>query len=173
METIKFEIEGICPMKMDRFTEGKQPKNDEGWKKQAEEKVYRNDKGEIAIPAVAIKSAMRFASSEVGRKMESKKNKQTLASMVFIEPNYLSLNRKDHDGIAEDLVTRGKGDKVTRVKTYRPIINKWKASGTINNFGVPIEFLKECLELAGLRYGLLSHRPEYGRFIVKKFEVAK
>ena len=170
MERIEFEIESICTMKMDRFIDGLQPKNERGYKKQAEEKVYRNEKGEISIPAAAIKAAMRKASSDIGKKMESR---QTISSMVFIEPKYLSLNRKDHDGIVEDIVTRGKGEKVTRVKTYRPIIKKWKITGIINSFGVPTEFLKECLELAGLRWGLLGHRPEFGRYFVTKFEIIK
>lgn len=171
MVKYNFEIEGISDMKMDAWIDGQQPKNEEGYKKQAELKVYKDDKGNISLPANALKATMKLASSEIGKKMEAKKNRQTIQSAVFIEPNMLSLGKKKHDGIVRDIVTRkGTGDKVTRVPTYRPMILKgWKVNGTLNAFGVPKEFIQECMELAGLRYGLLSHRPEFGRFQVNKF----
>jgi hypothetical protein len=175
MAQYTFEIEGISDMKMDAWIDGVQPKNDEGYKKQAELKVYLDDKGNLAIPASALKASIKLASSEIGKKMEAKKNRQTIQSAVFIEPAMLSLGKKKHDGIVRDIVTRkGTGDKVTRVSTYRPLIKKgWKVTGTINAFGVPKEFIQECLDLAGLRFGLLSHRPEFGRYQVNKFVETK
>jgi len=174
MSKIEFEIKDIgCGLKMDKWIDGIQPKNPAGYKKQAEEKVYRDNKKNISIPAVAIKACMRLASSEVGKKMQAKKNRQTISSAVFIEPSMLPLNKKKYDYIVEDVVTRGNGSKVTRVKTYRPFVNGWVVKGVINSFGVPIEFIRECLELGGMRYGLLSHRPEFGRFIITKFQEVK
>ncbi len=171
MTKYKVELEGISHLKMDKWVDGIQPKNEEGYKKQAESKVYRDDKGNVSIPASAVKAAMKLASSEIGKKMEAKKNRQTIQSAVFLEPDMLSLGRKDYDGIVDDIVTRkGTGDKVTRVKTFRPLIKKgWKVNFEINSLGVPKEFIQECLDLAGLRFALLSHRPEYGRFQVNKF----
>jgi len=176
MTKYKVELEGISALKMDKWIDGIQPKNEEGYRKQAELKVYTDDKGNISIPAGAIKATMKLASSEIGKKMEAKKNRQTIQSAIFIEPNMISLGKKKYDSIAEDVVTRkGTGDKVTRVKTFRPLIEKgWKINFEINAFGVPKEFINECLELAGLRFGLLSHRPEFGRFQVNKFvEITK
>lgn len=176
MVKYKVELEGISALKMDKWVDGMQPKNEEGYKKLAEQKVYRDGDGNISIPASAIKASMKLASSEIGKKMEAKKNRQTIQSALFIEPEQISLGKKTHDGIVEDIVTRkGTGDKVTRVKTFRPIINKgWKVTFEINSFGVPKEFIEECLDLAGLRFGLLSHRPEFGRFQVNKFaEISK
>jgi len=170
MTKYKIEIEGISGMKFDRWTDEQQPKNEDGYRKQAELKVYKDSKGFISIPAGAIKGAMRLASSEIGKRMEAKKNRQTIKSAVFVEPDMISLGTKKHDGIMEDVVTRGQGDKVTRVKTFRPLIKKgWKVTFEINTFGVPKEFIQECLDVAGLRFGLLSHRPEFGRFQVNKF----
>lgn len=176
MTKYTFEIEGISDLKMDAYNfDNIQPKNNEGYIKQAESKVYKDEKGNISIPACAIKATMRNASSEIGKKMEGKKNRQTIQSALFIEPRMLSLNKKKHDGIVRDIVTRkGTGDKVTRVPTYRPLIKSgWKVTGTINAFGVPKEFIKECLELSGLRYGILGHRPEFGRFQLNKFAEVK
>ena len=128
------------------------------------------------MPTNAIKATMRYASGEVGRKMESKKNRQSLVSLVFFEEELLSLGKKKHDGIKEDIVKRDIGGKITRIAIYRPLIKEWKVKGVmlntgLNGGGLPVEFLKETLSLAGMRYGLLGHRPEFGRFVVKKFEV--
>jgi len=169
---IEVEIEGVCPLKMDKWVDGQQPKNDEGYRKLAEKKVYTDEKGKLVVPANSIKAVMRYASSEIGKKMEGKKNRQTIASAVWIDKDF-PIETKDKVEIVGDIVTRkGTGDKVTRVITYRPMIKKWKAKGKINLFGgVPTEFVKECLELGGFRYGLLSHRPEFGRFVVSKWSI--
>ena len=173
MQRISFEIEGIAPLKMDRYHGLPDPKTPDGYQKQAEEKCYRDEAGYLAMPSNAIKAVIRYASSDLGKKMEGKKNRQTIQSSVFISPAMLSLGTKKHDGLIADLVTRGKGDKVTRVISYRPLINKWKVSGTMNVLSVPPNFIKQCLELGGIRYGLLGHRPEFGRFVITKFEVEK
>lgn len=171
IEKIEFEIEGTAPIKMDRWLDLPQPKNEKGYLEQAKEKVYRDDKGNISIPSSAVKATMRYASSEIGKKTMAKKNRQTISAQVFIHPTMLSLNKKEYDEIARDIVTRGTGAKVTRVAVYRPLIKEWKVSGTMQTFGVPYDFVKEVLQLAGMRFGLLSHRPEFGRFVVNKFEV--
>lgn len=173
MEQYKIQLESISPMKMDAWVDGDQPKNEEGYKKLAEKKVYRDEKGNISLPSGAIKAAMKYASSEIGKKTMAKKNRQTIMSAIFIEPIMISLGKKNHDGIVRDIVTRGQGMKVTRVPTYRPIISSWNCEFTINSFGVPEDFIKECIQLAGQRYGLLSHRPEFGRFILSKFQRIK
>ena len=71
-----------------------------------------------------------------------------------------------------DIVSRkASAGKITRVPVYRPLIKEWKISGEIQTFDVPFDFVKESLQLAGMRFGLLSHRPQIGRFVVNKFEV--
>jgi hypothetical protein len=169
---INFTLKSISPLKMDKWVDGTQPKNEEGYKKQAEEKVYKDDKGNIVIPASAVKACMKYASSEIGKRTDAKRNRQTIQASVFIESD-LSLERKNHDGIVRDIVTRGQGSKVTRVPSFRPIIKSWSAKGKMHLFGVPDAFVKECLELGGLRFGLLSHRPEFGRFVIERWEITK
>lgn len=175
VQEIEFELEGIAPLKMDKWLDGeKQPKNEKGYLEQAKKKTYTDNKGNICVPANSIKASMRLSSSEVGKKMEAKKNRQTIKSAIFIEPDNLTIlnsNKpmKEPDEIVKDIIARGQGDKVTRVPTYRPLIKKWKVNGKILSYGVPLEFIRECLELAGIRFGLLGHRPEFGRFMVTKF----
>lgn len=178
MEKIEFELESVCPLKMDRWQDGLQPKSPEEYKKQAEHKIYVDEKGYISIPSTALKSCLKWASSEIAdnqKKYSGKKMRQSISAQVFFQPNYLRIlpETKKHDGIVEDVVTRGVSDKVTRVTTYRPIINKWKLKGQIAYIGLSPDFLKQALELAGFKYGLLSHRPEFGRFIITKFKEAK
>lgn len=172
IKKIRFGIKGISHMKQDRWHGLPDPKTPEGYRKQAEEKCYRDEKGDLAIPSAAIKAAMRLASSELGKKMEAKKNRQAISAGLFVKPIMLSLGKKKHDGIVEDVVTRkGQGDKVTRVVSYRPLIKEgWTVGGTFNLVGIPTGFVKQALELAGLKYGLLGHRPEFGRFIVTEFK---
>jgi hypothetical protein len=163
---------------MDRYHGEPDPKTTDGYQKQAEQKAYRDAEGFIAMPANAIKACMRYASSELGAKKDSKKNRQTVAAGVFFQDEFFPIETegkkiKKHDGLAQDLVTRGKGDKVTRVQTYRPLIRKWVVKGEMYLFGLQANFAKQCLELGGLRFGLLGHRPEFGRFVVTTFEVKK
>lgn len=167
------ELESMSPLKMDRWLDEAQPKSLEGYKKQAELKVYRNEKGQICIPACAIKAAMRLASSEIGKKMEAKKNRQTVASSIFLEETMYPIGKDKPDMICEDVVTRGVGDKVTRVKTFRPLIEKWKIKIKILSYGATKDFIEQSLNLAGIRFGILSHRPEFGRFMVKSFKEVK
>ncbi len=175
MKTIEFELKGICPIKFDNpeYTMAeKQPKSEEGYIKMAEKKIYKNNKGEVSIPTKALKASVRLASSEVGKKMEAKKRRQNIRAFLFFDSEYLSLKTKKHDGIVKDLVTRGTGDKVTRIFTYRPMIKEWTATGTMQLMDgeLQAEDVKQYFELAGLKFGLLSHRPEFGRFVINKFK---
>ena len=167
------ELESTAPIKMDKWLDDAQPKSEAGYKKLAEKKVYLDDKGNISIPACAIKASMRLASSEIGKKMEAKKNRQTVSSAVVLDKEFYSIGKKNPDMIAEDVVTRGVGDKVTRVKTFRPLIKQWKVKVVIKSYGATRDFIEQSLELAGIRFGILSHRPEFGRFIVKSFKEIK
>jgi hypothetical protein len=177
MIKIEFELKSICAMKMDsaEVMNEKQPNNQKGYLEQAQRKAYRDTKGNLAIPAVALKAAIREASSLVGKKTDAKKNREKIRAMLFIEPNSLSLGRKEYDCIAKDLVSRGQGTKVTRVETYRPLIKEWATKGNLELYGEGLdpEFIRECLGIAGERKGLLSHRPDFGRFVITKFEVKK
>ena len=137
------------------------------------EKVYVDESGNICIPACSIKAAMRFASSEIGKKMEAKKNRQTVRSVIFFDKEMYPIGKKKPDMIVEDVVTRGQGDKVTRVKTFRPLIKEWKIKCKIISYGATKDFIEQSLELAGIRYGLLSHRPEFGRFEISSFKESK
>jgi len=167
------DLESLSPLKMDKWLNEPQPKSEAGYKKQAELKIYTDEKGSICIPANSIKASMRLASSEIGKKMDAKKNRQTVSSAIFLEKDMYPIGKKKPDMIVEDVVTRGQGDKVTRVKTFRPLIKDWKIKIKIVSYGATKDFVQQSLELAGGRFGILSHRPEFGRFEVKSFKQIK
>lgn len=174
MDKIEFEIKLLNGLKMDNLAsaEGTQPKTDKGYIEQAEKKVYVDEKGNLAVPAVALHASMRESVKYLaGRKQ--KQEVQTLRSQLWIRPEMLTIlpARKDHDGIKVDWVTRNSGKaNQTRVKTYRPFIKEGTMKGTMEYLGLDKGYIKQLLTDAGMRYGLLGHRPEFGRFEVVKFE---
>ena len=172
---IHFKIKGLAPVLFDKWPEGDEtaPKTDAGYRKQAENKVYRDSKDNLALPAAAINGAMKKAAASLtGRKQ--KDTVQSMRAFVFINPKLLTIlpERKTHDGITKMIVTRNSGSKSeTRVPSYRPIVNEWEVEGEIDYEEFGEDFLKQCLELAGRKYGVLSFTPEYGRFSLESFEV--
>lgn len=176
MEQIEFELESISPLLMDKWIEAEQPKTKEGYIEQAKEKAYRNSKGNLIIPSNALKACIKLGSNELAGIKKGKAMRQTVRACLFVD-NDLDLGTKDYDSIKVDIVTRkGTGDKVTRVPTYRPMINSWKAKGIISfipDGNITTDFIKQSIELAGFKYGLLGYRPEFGRFILKKFKIKR
>jgi len=170
---VHFKIRGICTILFDRNT-GEVPGSDEDAKKQAPHKIYTNAEGDICIPADMVKASARSACREIGKKMESKKREQAFRAGVFFDKEMYSLGRKDTDGLHAEMVTRkGTGNKVTRVCSYRPFVREWEIEGNALLYAVSQQLFLESLTLAGFKFGLGSHRPEFGRFeVVECVEVA-
>ena len=174
MKEINFGIESSIPLKMDRWVDGVQPKTDKEYMEQAKKKIYTNEKGELIIPANSIEAVIRYSANELVGPKKGKAIKQTIMSTLFVKED-LKLGIKKYDEIVKDIVTRTVGQRITRVPTYRPLIKKWKASGTIQLITdeLSFEFIKQALINGGMKWGLLSHRPKFGRFIVTKFTNGK
>lgn len=170
VKKIEFELKSICPLLMDRFYTESKAKTEKEYKKEAENKIYKDKKGNPSIGANAIKACIRVASSELGKRMDAKKHRQTVKAGIFFDQDFFPLNKKTPDLIREDLVTRGQGDKVTRVMTFRPQFDSWTIKGKMNLIGIEPNFVKQALELGGYKYGLYGYRPEFGRFIITKFK---
>jgi len=174
IKKIEVKIEGVCPILVDRFHgEKSTAKTEEDYEREAEHKLYKDNKGNMGIPSSFFKACIREASSELGMKREGKKNRQMIRAGVFFDGEIIPLNKKNYDLMRKDIVTRGKGDKVTRVSTFRPQFNEWNVTFTINLVGVQPEFIIQALELGGLKYGVGGYRPEFGRFIVKSWRLIK
>ena len=74
MAKYKVEIQGISDLKMDNWIDGVQPKSEEGYKKQAELKVYLDDKGNImkGKPTCDACQKIYIVAREAGRKEKSR-----------------------------------------------------------------------------------------------------
>lgn len=171
MKKIAFEIKGLSPLKMDKWNEyGANPKTKEEYVKLAEDKCYRDEKGNLCIESKAIKACIREAAAELSGRKRKGVIRQIQAGL-FIEPFNLSLNKKSHDGIINDVVTRKNGKAITRVVSFRPLVKDWSCKGQfIIDEGLSFDFLKQAFDYAGLYFGLLGHRPEFGRFEVVNFK---
>jgi hypothetical protein len=140
--------------------------------KTAEGKCYRDEKGFLCIEAKAVKACIREAGAELSGRKRKGVIRQIQAGL-FIEPLNLTLGKKEHDGIVDDVVVRKNGKAITRVVAFRPLVKEWKAKGQIIcDEGLSFDFLKQALEYAGLQFGLYGHRPEFGRFEVSLFKEA-
>ena len=170
IKQVEFELESVCPLLMDKWNDESKAKTDDEYREEAMQKIFRDEKGNISIEAKAVEAVIKAGSSEIGKKMAAKKNRQMVSAGVFIKPLFLNIGKKEPDCIKKDIVTRkGQGDKVTRVPTYRPMFNEWTVKGKIDLIGVEPSFVRQALEVGGLKYGLYGYRPKFGRFIVRKF----
>jgi hypothetical protein len=170
--TIQGKIKSICPILFDRYN-GINDQNDEEAKKNAIHKLYLNGKSEICIPSNCLKASIRNAASEIGKKMESKKRRQAVRAGLFFTQQLYSLGIKKPDDIFGTHVTRGQGPKVTRVVSYRPMVNEWNIEFEAVLYGLTPEFVQQAMELAGFKYGLCGYRPEYGRFVLEELGIKK
>jgi len=175
---IQFKLEGVCTILFDRFHGLKQPKSDDAWREQAIEKLYLNENNEICIPANAIKKCLLLGCFDLAAKKEAKnKVANDIRVGLFFEEDLISIHKtKDQiDEIQSDIVKRpgSRGGVWNRVTVFRPRVNEWSIESTMIIYPDIINpvTIKNGLAYAGIRRGLLGYRPEYGRFIVKQFEV--
>lgn len=172
---VRFEIEGACPILFDKPTGNDKLKTPADYEKDADNKVYRNEQGEICIPFMMLKACIREGAKDLGKKMEGSKNRMAIRSSLFAELEMFSLEITEYSGIdIKNVKRQGSGGKFTMVTTYRPIIMKWILKGEMIIYNeVPVDFIHQALANGGLRYGMGGYRPEYGRFFVNKFEEVK
>ncbi len=169
---VRLGLRGMVPILFDRYS-GLQDQNDQEAQKNAAQKVYRDEKGNVCIPAACLKACIRDASSEVGKKTDSKRRRNGIRAGCFILPDMIPV-AKEPDGIHQEIVTRkGTGNKVTRVVSYRPFLKGWKCEVDVTLYDITPENFRQYVEVAGLKYGLCGHRPEWGRFEVVSYKVTK
>jgi hypothetical protein len=166
---VKIHLRSIVPILFDRYS-GVSDGNDEEAKKNASQKVYLDDGGKVCLPSNCLKASIREASSDIGKKMESKKRRQRIRAGLFFMDDMIPL-ADEADGIHAELVTRGVGSKVTRVVSYRPYLKVWECKVDALLYDLTPENVRQYIELAGMRYGVCAHRPEWGRFELVAFDI--
>ena len=108
MKVRKFEIEiaGVknVPLVMDKYdTSVKINLNptEEQIIKYIEQKVYRNEEGEIALPTNALKGILKSMCPYVGGKMECKRNMVAIKAGVFFDSLFWVLKKQNNNSIFE------------------------------------------------------------------------
>lgn len=182
---MKFDvkIKGIAPMLMHRFNEdkitgirkqsGADKVMDEKTKREAASKFLFVHNGKLVAPAVHIEGAMIRSASELRLAGAGKKTyKDLLKAALFVSPEQIiHKNQKwEVDGRAVvNPTTRG------RSMCYRPRLEDWSLEFQIEVLDDRADprAIHEILKLAGLRQGIGSYRPRFGRFEVISFKEVK
>lgn len=178
MKTVKVEITGTSPLLMNSpkgmledvgsKVKSKTEKRDSS--KEAEKVAYRTKKGELYVPAEAIKGCLVGAASY--KKIGKYAARPMIAGGVFIQPHEIILGVKDYEVDLRTVVIQRQ-----RVVKARPRIDSWKLSFELQYNEKLIgnsEIVKSILEEAGERVGLLDFRPQklgsFGMFKVTKWQ---
>jgi hypothetical protein len=173
MEIYKVKIKGTKPLLMHApIGIGNKPTRRRGEHLQAEKEaelyLYKDDQGNICIPAMNLKACLR----EAGRNYRVSGRKTTFAALIRagleIEPEMVPLI---HNGWEVD--TRSVVVQRQRIPRSRPRFDSWELEFVVKN-NDPNMLSKDILEQividAGRYYGVGDFRPEFGLFKLEKFE---
>lgn len=178
MKKIEVELTGITPLLMnspksmideslDKSLKSTTKTHD--IKAAADKLAYKNSKGELYVPAEAIKGCLIGAASY--KKIGKYAAKGIIAGGVFILDQEIGLGIKKYDLDIRTVVIQR-----ARVVKARPMIKKWKLKFELTyneNLIGNSEIIKQIMEEAGQRVGLLDFRPQktgsFGMFEVTKW----
>jgi hypothetical protein len=178
--TLEVELEGTAPILFHRWSvEGVEAKSKaaKGSKAKKEDDletyVYRNDKGELAIPSEYLRMSMVAASKFKQDPRSPRKSAADLvkAGVVCID-ELCSTGKKEWDFIDQRRVMIQRNG-ITRCRPA--LYTGWKIRCRLNVVlpqYLPSQFMHELIQSAGMFCGLGDFRPTYGRFSVTKFGVA-
>ena len=179
---IEVEIEGTKPLLMNNplkhivsgNTKVKSTMRATDVKKEAEDSVYRDEKGFLYVPSEAILGTMLNGAKfrKVVASGIKYAAKTVLMGNVTIEPEKPSLGVKDYEVDIRSVVIPKTDSRILRA---RPRLDKWKVKFTIvyskyfpqNDM---IDIIQQSLESAGMSSGLLDFRPRFGTFKITKFK---
>lgn len=175
-------IRGIAPLLMHRFSEekltrptvrtGDRALSDKDKKAAATPYLYVQ-KGKLVQPSSHIEGAMVKAATELKLAGSGKKTyKDLVKSSVFVFPEMIP-----HKNQAWEVDGRPVVNPTTRGRSmcYRPRLDSWELSfhvEVLDNRADP-NAIKEILNIAGVRNGIGSYRPRFGRFEVTSFKETK
>jgi len=171
---IEVELTGTSPLLMNRLSlESLQKKSRKVMKnydpvEDAEYAAYKTEDGDLYLPMEAVFSMMIYAAG--AHKIGRRSMKSYLAGGVRVEPEQILLEPNEYEVDLRAVVIQR-----ARVVRARPKIRNWKAAFTLiydDDILTP-EPLREILDDAGKRVGLLDFRPQrngwFGTFSVTKF----
>lgn len=135
---------------------------------EAELGAYKNLDGKYYIPAEHLQESLTSAGARIQVKGQGKRTyKDYMKSYVIVDPDEIVLT-------PQQFTLDRRYVKVMRagIMRNRPRFDSWQATFTliITDPSLPVETIKEILEIAGARVGIGDYRPKYGLFEVTEFE---
>lgn len=177
MKEYLIEIEGVAPLRMNKLTEaakdsvGKgsvklddKTKIDEAWSR-----AYTNEKGQYIIEGIALKACILKGAAKV--KLGRGKAKNDLKAVLYPKQGEILLNYKKQPVLIKIPCKIPPRTGMLALKLF-PIFEDWSATFTliITDDRFPANALEQSIVEAGMYAGLYDGRPDFGRFILKKFE---
>jgi hypothetical protein len=176
-EKFNVTIRGTAPLLMHRFNDSqdtnKVKKSGKQYdkKKDAENALYKDEKGNIVHPSIHIESAMIKAATNYRIPGQGKKTfKDAFKGGIFCEPRLIQHKIPKWVIDLQNVVVQR-----SRVMRARPRFDEWELDFQILNIDERItpQILKDILKDAGKFCGLGDFRPRFGRFEVVRFEPTK
>lgn len=181
MQTYNVVLKGVEPgFLMNRYSieeqteaskNSKKCKNPPTMQEELKRAEYRDEKGFLYMPAEWIYQSLLKASGEYKVPGRGKKSyRDYIKSAMIVEPENISLGKKEYSTDARSIVIRATRGRVMR---YRPHVPEWKVEFTIvilDDELIDGETLHTILDRAGKTVGVGDFRPRYGRFIVETFK---
>lgn len=173
IKQVKVKISSITPLLMHRFpTEPVEAIEKKSKEEQADLAAYRMETGELFIPSIAIQRALvQGAAYSKGKGRGSLKKQAAACILVF--PEHVLLGTQEYVIDSRAVVvpaTRG------RIMRHRPRFDEWSVAFEVEYDDVLIseKQLRQIIDDAGLRVGLLDFRPErngsFGRYKVSGWD---
>lgn len=180
MKEFKIQIEGVSPLRMNRFTDeakemadkggGFRKLNEKDKEEEAWSRAYANDKGDFIIESVALKACILTGARKV--KLGRGKASGDMKAILFLKDRQIPLKYKRHPILVEIVVNIPPGKKGAKVVKRFPLFEDWSLEFNliITDDRFPDMVVENSIREAGMYAGLLDGRPDYGRFIMKSFQ---
>jgi hypothetical protein len=175
MYQIDATIQGRAPLLFNRFTDKARPGKlrQEELLEEATRRVYRDESQGLVLPGWNVKKCL-MDGARLGEVKHGKKSiVQYLQALVIVDGE-ATFGRVDYDGlhVSQGRIPPRTGPMVT---LYRPKLDPgWELSFRliVADSTIHPSVLQQIVTFAGVLAGLGAWRPEYGRFVVGRFDVS-
>jgi hypothetical protein len=180
LHKVKVSLEGKAQLLVNQFVADTKPgkKDVKKYTEEAMAKLHRDEKGQCCITEEMIKACVLNGISMGGIKFGRKSLGQYWKAVAHIDPKNVPINGgvKEPDGIDMRPGRIPPGIRGSMVMLYRPLFKDgWKLNFILEILDDRIteDLVHEGFNSAGLLAGLGAGRPDFGRFVVTKWEVVK
>lgn len=183
-------IRGTSPLLMNRFTEEaemsvssttkKATKANKGTpREQAEKKAYIDEKGVLFVPGMNIYASIIEGGKfiKIGKAKATNSKSSLIPAAMILEEERCTLGTKNWEVDSRSVVIPATGG---RIMAYRPRLDEWECSFTIDLFDPDIlapSDVRQIIDDAGKKIGLGDFRPSrkgpFGRFVVTAWKEEK